>query len=359
MPDNLIDSIYEAAVNSELWPTVLETMSEIAGAEGGVLFASGTGAPKWVSTVRMRPHMEAFIAEGWAANNSRAAAAFRKRLPAFATDHDTLSDEEIETSPLYRDFFRPRGLGWSVGTSIVPLTGDVLILSFERRHDRGPVENDVKDRLNPLRPHLARSTLLAARFGLERARGIVAGLNLVGLAAAVVTSSGTVVAENSHLEQMTEFVRIGAFERISFIDATAQKSLVTALEGLVQKQGTSRPPMSIPIKPEDGPPAIAHLIPLIATARDIFTQGDALLIVSKIGAGNVPGASLLEALFDLTPAESRVAHLLVEGVPAPLLAQKLSVSAETVRTHIKSVLRKAGVHRQVDLVRLVSGLPIA
>lgn len=357
MTEDIIDKIYEAAVNPDHWPTVLDRMSDMAGAEGGVLFAAGTGTPQWTSSERMRPHMEAFVAEGWAGRNARGDAAFRKRLASFSTDHDTLSAEEIETSPIYRDFFRPRGLGWSIGTSIVPMTGDVLVVSLERRHDLGPVENEVKARLDPLRPHLARSALTAAQFGLERARGMVLGLDMIGIAAAVVTSSGVMVAGNRHFEGMADFVVHGAFDRLSLTEPSANKSLYAALAGLGRRDGRPRPPMTIAMRPKTGRPAVAHLIPLVATARDIFRRGDALLILSKVGQGGLPGASLLEAIFDLSPAEARVAHRVVEGVPTQMIAQQLGLSPETVRTQIQAVLRKTGVHRQIDLVRLVSGLP--
>jgi DNA-binding CsgD family transcriptional regulator len=358
MTDALIDLIYEAGVNSDLWPTVLDQMSMIAGAEGGVLFAAGTGSPQWTSSISMRSHMQAFVEEGWAARNTRGEAAFRQRLSSFATDHDTLPVEEIENSPLYREFFRPRGLGWSIGTSIVPLTGDVLVVSLERAYAKGPVEESVKTVLDPMRPHLARAGVVAARLGLERARGMVMGLDMIGLAAAVVTATGVVVASNNKLAELTDFVGIRAFDRITLNDPMAHRSLLVALEALNGRDGRQRPPMSFPLSGINGTaPAVAHLVPLIASARDIFQKGDALFIASRVGQGGVPDASLLEAIFDLTPAEARIARQLVEGKTSINIAQQATVSHETVRTHMKAIFRKTGVSRQVDLVRLVSGLP--
>lgn len=43
--DTVIDLIYEAGVNAEVWPAVLDAMSDVADAEGGVLFAAGIGRP--------------------------------------------------------------------------------------------------------------------------------------------------------------------------------------------------------------------------------------------------------------------------------------------------------------------------
>lgn len=355
--ERLIDLIYEAGVNPEFWPSVLDALTPIAGAEGGVLFAAGTGSPKWTSSANLHEHMAAFVEEGWAANNSRSAAAFRKGLVGFSTDHDTLPEEEIENDPLYRDFFRPRGFGWSIGTSIVPLTGDVLVISLERRFDLGPVDDACKTILDPLRPHLARAGLLSARLGLERARATVHSLEMVGLAAAVITAGGKVVAANRRLEAMADTVVPRAFGRFSLADPAAQKMLVQALGRLRRPVGGLAGTLSFPALRPEGQPRIVHILPLVASARDVFRQGDAVLIVAEIGAGAMLGASLLEALFDLTPGESRVAHRAAAGMPLKEVARALGLSHETVRTHTRGILRKTGTAGQIELVRLVASLP--
>jgi DNA-binding CsgD family transcriptional regulator len=355
--DDLVDLIYEAGVQSELWPSVLDRMSGIAGADGGVLFAAGTGLPQWTASANMRDHMVAFVEEGWAANNARSAAAFRKRLSSFSTDHDTLEPEEIETAPIYRDFFRPRGFGWSIGTSIVPLTGDVLVVSLERRYELGPVDDACKAILDPLRPHLARAALLSARLGLERARSTVLSLEMVGLAAAVVTADGRMVASNRRLDAMTDTVVPRAFDRLALADAAAQKTLAAALRRLAIPQEGFAGALSFPATRPAGQPRIVHLVPLVATARDVFRKGDAVMIVADIGNGGMPEASLLEALFDLTPAETRVAQRAAAGTPLKTIARDLSLSHETVRTHMRAILRKSGARGQVELVRLVATLP--
>ncbi|RZI55931.1 MAG: helix-turn-helix transcriptional regulator, partial [Zymomonas sp.] len=211
---------------------MLDGLSKIADAEGGVLFAAGSGAPQWTASKSLHSTMREFITEGWAADNLRAEAALRLRPPGFATDLDLLSDREIEHHPVYRDFFRPRGLGWCVGSTILPLTGDVLVLSLERRFERGPVEDAVKVALDPMRPHLARAALLASRFGLERAKGTVIGLEMIGLAAAVITANGVAVAANGHLEAMPTLVQVRSFDRLTLVDPEANVALAAALPSL-------------------------------------------------------------------------------------------------------------------------------
>ena len=58
-------------------------------------------------------------------------------------------------------------------------------------------------------------------------------------------------------------------------------------------------------------------------------------------------------VYGLTPAEARLASLVVDGHDPASAARALGVSANTVKYHLKTVFDKVGVGRQADLVRRV------
>ncbi|WP_157977791.1 helix-turn-helix transcriptional regulator [Paraburkholderia kururiensis] len=66
---------------------------------------------------------------------------------------------------------------------------------------------------------------------------------------------------------------------------------------------------------------------------------------------------LLAAAFDLTPAESRIAHLLADGLTPKDIAARVGVQPDTVRKQMQSIYQKTGTNRQPDLVRLLLHLP--
>lgn len=66
---------------------------------------------------------------------------------------------------------------------------------------------------------------------------------------------------------------------------------------------------------------------------------------------------LLAAAFDLTPAESRIAHLLADGLTPKDIATRVGVQPDTVRKQMQSIYQKTGTNRQPDLVRLLLHLP--
>lgn len=66
-----------------------------------------------------------------------------------------------------------------------------------------------------------------------------------------------------------------------------------------------------------------------------------------------PAEDIVRDLYGLTPTETRFVALLRDGNSLADVADRLSVSLTTVRTHLQHVFRKTGTHRQTELVRLL------
>jgi DNA-binding CsgD family transcriptional regulator len=69
----------------------------------------------------------------------------------------------------------------------------------------------------------------------------------------------------------------------------------------------------------------------------------------------VPEAVLCEQ-YGLTAAEARVASLVAEGLSPEQIARARKVSLHTVRSQIRAVYDKLGVHRQVELAGRLMGI---
>ena len=61
-------------------------------------------------------------------------------------------------------------------------------------------------------------------------------------------------------------------------------------------------------------------------------------------------------IYRLTKAECRLLEVLMAGLSPKEAAEQFEVSANTVRSQLKAIYLKTGVHRQVDLLRLAMGL---
>ncbi|WP_036281743.1 helix-turn-helix transcriptional regulator [Methylocystis sp. ATCC 49242] len=356
MDQDLVDRIYASSFAPELWPRVMDELSRMADARGGVLFAANPKAINWTSSDCVREHMAAYATEGWIERGrDRRARLMRLRYAGFMVESDIYTPQELETDPTYQQFLRPRGLGWTVSTVMSLPTGDDLFICLNRDFDRGPVEPAFVRRLDELRPHLARGALMSARMQLERARVASETLALIGLPALVIGEKGRVLATNHLMEALTEHVRWRAQDAFSLRDDAADQLLAGAMTTLHDDR--SAPTRSFPVRgAEERAPMIVHVVPIRGAARDIFVGCAAVVVMTPVGTPQAPPVELVQSLFDLTPAEARVARSLVVGKSLEEIAADGAVSRNTVRTHMRNVMEKTGCNRQAEVVSLLGGL---
>lgn len=356
MEDDLVDRIYEAGAVPELWPSVLEELGKVGKVNGGLLFAVRDQTAHWTASPGLYEMSKGYFDAGYSGRDDRTARLLAYDHQGFVTDLDVFTREEWEADPIRQEYFVPRGLGWGVATAIKVPTGDLLIFHGERRLEEGPVEREVVQRLDLLRPHLARAALMSARIAFERTQGAVAALEMVGIPAAVLGPRGTAIATNSLLEALTPGVVQSRPTRLGFANPRADQMLAIALEA-AEAGLHEGPARSIPIPAAGGGvPMVAHLLPIRASAREVFTGAAAVLLMTPVTLRELPDAAVIQGLFDLTPAEARIARALGGGMTIGQIATTTGASAATVRNQVQAVFGKTGMHRQADLVGLLQGL---
>jgi PAS domain-containing protein len=276
MDPALIDRIYECSFVPELWPGVLDELGRIAEGTGGTLFITNADVQYWTASPGHRRLTEIFAPERWFWSGQLVARVFAARHAGFLTELDLFTLDELNTEPLYRDVWRPQGVGWAVGTAIPVPTGDNVVFVITRRTEHGPVERTFVQKLDELRPHLARSAFMSARLQLERARAVSDALALVGLPALVLNEQGKVLAANQLIEALTGYVHWRSQDRVALKDGSADKLLGEAIATLDRENGQAV--RSFPVR--DAKAAmVAHMLPIRRTARDIFVRCAAVLVL--------------------------------------------------------------------------------
>jgi DNA-binding CsgD family transcriptional regulator len=99
-------------------------------------------------------------------------------------------------------------------------------------------------------------------------------------------------------------------------------------------------------------PIVFRFLPVPVAARSPFLGARALLVFSDLHRNRQPSANLFARVFDLTPAEAKLASLLATGESVESAAQQLLVSRETIRSQLKAIFSKTGTHGQGELVAL-------
>ncbi|WP_442581903.1 helix-turn-helix transcriptional regulator [Mesorhizobium sp. ASY16-5R] len=350
--DGLADRIYEASVLPEFWPGVLRDFAQIADSLEAVMVAANGDSFKWIGSSAFAEKLaeEHYRYEGARKRSGRLLAAQRA---GFMTDRDVFSEAEILSEPLFAEYLIPAGFGRGIATAIQVPTGDTIIFHGEGDFRDGVYGADVVQRLDDLRPHLARSALISARLAFERARTAVETLSGIGLAACAISQSGVVVVANRDFDTESAFWTTRGAERIALYDRRADRQLYDALGAIATGQGVR----SLPLVATSGAaPAVLHVVPIRRAAHDLFSRSAAILVLTKASSSPTQATSLLQVLFDLSATEADVAARIAAGRTAEHIALSDGKSVDTVRNQIKSVLRKTGCSRQLDLARLLAQL---
>ena len=104
---------------------------------------------------------------------------------------------------------------------------------------------------------------------------------------------------------------------------------------------------------------IALALPVSAPAKN--SAGDAraavmLLLIDRQGRTDTAVGFVIQA-FGLSPAESRVLPLLIQGQTPTEIAQSLDLKLPTVRSQLSAIFAKTGTTRQQELIRLLGAVP--
>ena len=353
----LIDRIYECGFVPELWPQVLRDTSKISESAGASLFVTNPDVTAWTASKNSQPIAERFVSDGWYWRGQLMSRIHNSRHQGFQRDIDLCSEAELDEEPIYRDNWRKIGLWWGAATAFTLPTGEALSIVLSRTVAQGPADAEDIQRLDVLRPHFARTAVMAARLHLARAQAASQALAALGLAAMVLDDTGKVLAANTLVENLVNLVHWRAGDKVTLRDRRADEMLAEVLARIsLNDNGGLR---SFPVRDAATDTLmVGHVVPIKFSARDIFASSSAVFVLMPVTAPSAPPVELVMSLFDLTPAEARVARGLASGKTVDDLAGDNGVSANTVRVQVRGVLEKTGCQRQTDVVALLGGISV-
>ena len=350
----LVANVYAAAVHPDLWDAVIRDVHQtLGGSSGGLVTAHGASWSIEDSTLPQEALTS--YAEYFCERDVVMAVVDSGPVGAVRTAAEVL--HPYRRSEIVQDWVRPNNMGDDglfVRLTSGPSPSSLIV------NARGEFATPERIRtLSHLTVHLQQALRIRDRLGaLNRSnRDLVAALDTLGHAVAIIADDGTVATLNAPAEQLVragDGIAVAAGHLVATPDggrARLQRAVHHALRG--DKDGVRKSTTTLCARSVGKRPFTIHVLPL---QHDDVTGAGALVLIVDPEADVEPDAARLRRTFGLTAGEAEVAVRVARGMTLRSTAEELSVSIATVRTHLQHVFAKTDTHRQAELVRLLLGL---
>ncbi|MDQ8700627.1 LuxR C-terminal-related transcriptional regulator [Hyphomicrobium sp. LHD-15] len=359
----LIGSIYDCVLAVEKWPA---TLSAIGGELG---YATSLISVHSAATAAMTLHAHFGIDQAWLdAMPSYGAEAMQlwggpQRIPDFPLEEPIVQSQVTSRSQwpqnaYYRDIGAPRGFHDVVMITLVRDSRTIGVVAFGRLTERGDIRDDELDVLRLLAPHLRRAVIIGGLLEQEATaaskfsdilENVQAGIVLVDEDCRIVHANA---AGHSMLAKGDPIHILDG--RVTTAHALTSAVLKDAVgQAARQEIALEQRSIDIPARFTNGAPTVLQVLPLRRRAIRGGMEQSTVAAIFVASAADPPRlANVLALLHGLTPAETRVFEMVVEGKAPAEISESLGVSVATVKTHLGRVFEKTGCSRQAELVAM-------
>lgn len=362
---DVIDRIYEAAIDDELWPDALVALTEAIGGAQVMMGVNDPAGERTVIAPRMDPEAVASYRDHWGRHDMLWRRTNRAPVGEILHAEDYAPRQELERTEFYNEWHRPLGIGAAgLGVNLFVENGLPAVCGIKRALGDDGFSADQVALFTRVAPHLRRAVDVQRRLRhLELARSASSAAGRKGGACVILVDSARRPLDADAGGRALLDARDGLCLETGRLAAT-DGAASARLAGLVERctrtararprrggsvdvsRGHRRPPLRVDVAP---------------AGRERSRRGwDWLRRVAPAAVVTVTDPELasevardrLRERFGLTPAEADLAVEICRGDGREAAADRLGISVDTARTHLTRVFAKTGVRRQAELVRL-------
>ena len=363
--ERLLDKIYDAATDDQLWAPIFREISTLTNSVGGVLLGQSQ-SPRLLHFARhyntdpecLRVLRDRHVLNPWTLH-------MQKFHPAGTV---VLSDSilpltELRRTAFFDEVMRPQDLGHAamVGLSRKPDFGVGFCLNRGPR--QGPYSEQQRHLLERLTPHLMRTVQLGFQLGTYKALQHMEynTLDRITVGVALLDRNAGVLFVNKALRSMAIDGALSLRnQRLSSYSAPHAKRLNHLVHSA--SRGAPGATMAIP-HPIDGR-SVAVLVSSVRSrdldrfaSLDMRDAAAMVFVLDPAISTMMPPEWVMDA-YGLTLSEARVALHAASGRSVADVGAQLKISPNTVKTHLRRVFAKTGVHRQAELASIIASLKL-
>ncbi len=353
----LIDNVYEAALDEGHWRNLAPQIAEAFGSTSTNLQIQSGSAPSQILSVtdNVKAKIDDYRTYYWQRDIWVERAVQRIGMSRVGSSKDFVDDMEFQETEFYRDWCRHLDVFYVVGAVFPAGPGKLGVVGIHRPRSAGSYDEEDKYLVSRFLPHLQRALRIRdqlARAAVQRSVSIDT-LDRCDTAVLLVAADGLIVYANRHAEALLTdgnaicqrngrlaATRDSEDGRLSvLIREASNMTRIRSSDGIMALRRANQQPLSVLVAPfrmeSPGHPASGAIV----FVRDPNRSVSALVH--------------LRALFHFTPTEARIAQALANGKSIAEIASAHRANIQTVRKQLKVIFAKTGTNRQAQCVSLI------
>jgi DNA-binding CsgD family transcriptional regulator len=358
----LIDALYASVLESEQWRQAVGMCGHYMGGDDAMLTTVDKKHQGFISTVMAGTMFPVKMADDYANHFIHIDPHHKLLLRGSAIhewhcSHQVMNQTFVDRNTFYQEFLLPKGVRYLKFATVDDTDATYTTFMCMRTADQQPFGHTEQHAALHFSKHLQRALRLHKHTQAlhNNAKLGTIAIDALALSTLIVDNKSTILHLNANAEQLIANPENGLTCKTGYLfpshpdnhklpDLIAAATCFRAINGgMILKGKESRQLFVIPL------PAQSPL------ARDWQTPLALVLVVET--NRNLGTLTLLGKLYDLSPAELRVAAALLTGKSPEEYAQNAAVSVNTVRTQLRNLFKKTGTSRQSELVALLSRMP--
>jgi DNA-binding CsgD family transcriptional regulator len=362
---HLIGDIYDAALDPDRWPVVLERLCGFMPGAMAMLFSvdAASKLPRRQVSWGMDPHYFSLYMKTYGRMNPTFPRGLFFPVGEVYSQADMISHEEMRETRFYAEWLKPQGYIDVVGCIVEKSATSCAPLAVIRHERDGYTDEPTRRRMALVAPHVRRAVLIGDVIDLHKIEAAGLADALDGLAAGMflVDAGGRIVHANTSGHAMLSaaaVVRV-ADGRLVASDPAANRALkdifsaAAAGDAAIGVKG-----VAVPLPARIGEEHVAHVLPLTSAARrqaGVTYAAVAAVFVQKAKLNLESPLEGVSRRFQLTAGEVRVLFAIISIGSVAEASEALGIAEGTVRNHLHHLFEKTGTTRQAELVKLVGG----
>jgi len=359
---SLIGSIYDCVLDPSLWEGTLGKLRDAFNAQTALLSLMD------VRGGRLLIHKTVGIEQHWLEklppHNAEIVTVLSEHIASYPSLDEPhimrrhLSPQYIEASLYCQDLLKPAGIVDIIQYILLSSPARFSGLGLGRHTSQGFVTDREVELGRVLLPHLRRAVTISNVLDasvIERSR-IAEALDALRCAVVLTDAQGVILHANRIAQSILRASRLisdarGVLQANRPAAASQLRRAIALAAGDESRIGEAG--LSIRLTDDSVPPVLAYVLPLSGSElRTRLQPAAAAAIFIGVTPDEEDAAKVMAAVFELSPAETRVLAGLLSGRTLAETATALSIAASTAKTHLDHIFLKTGVSRQTELMRL-------